>query len=221
MIAIEHWASAADRPVLRNARTAHRSKVVQLKPMAQTRSDDLSGEQAALLRAVAAGDREAYAELFAYFAPRIKAMMMRGGLAPTPAEDVAQDAMLLVWRKAHLFDAEMGSPAAWIFTIARNRQIDLSRRARRAPTESQDADFEQVDDEPLPDAKVAAAQVDGKVRAAVLRLSAEQQQVLQLSFFEGQSQSEIAESLGIPLGTVKSRTRLAFQRLRALLGEFK
>ncbi len=189
--------------------------------MAEPQSDDSSGNLARLIQSVANRDREAFARLFEYFAPRIKAMMMRGGLAAAPAEDLAQDTMLAVWRKAHLYDPSAGSAAAWVFTIARNRRIDLVRTAQRAPPEGVEAAGEQIDDQPLPDAAVAAAQLEDKVRSALQHLSPDQQRVVRLSFFENQSHSEIAATLDIPMGTVKSRIRLAFQRLRDLLGELQ
>jgi RNA polymerase sigma-70 factor (ECF subfamily) len=189
--------------------------------MAEPQSEVFAGELAGLIRAVANKDRQAFARLFEYFAPRIKGMMMRGGLAAAAAEDLAQDTLLAVWRKAHLYDPSVGSAAAWVFTIARNRRIDLARTAKRAPPEIADPGADSVDEEPLPDAALAAVQLEEQVRAALEHLNPDQKRVVQLSFFENRSHSEIAETLGIPMGTVKSRIRLAFQRLRDLLGELQ
>jgi RNA polymerase sigma-70 factor (ECF subfamily) len=189
--------------------------------MAEPQPEVSAGELAGLLRAVASKDRDAFARLFDYFAPRIKSMMMGGGMDATPAEDVAQDTMLTVWRKAHLYDPDLGSASAWIYTIARNRRIDLARSAQRAPLESSEAGHDQVDDQPLPDDVVAAVELEDRVRMALAELKSEQQHVVTLSFFENRSHAEIAEKLDLPLGTVKSRIRLAFHRLRDLLGEFQ
>lgn len=187
--------------------------------MADPQPEVSAGDLSALLRDVANKDRHAFARLFEHYAPRIKSMMMRSGLDAVPAEDVAQDTMLTVWRKAHLYDPVLGSASAWIYTIARNRRIDLVRAALRAPLESSETDNDQVDDQPLPDEMVAAVELEERVRIALAKLSPDQQRVVRLSFFENRSHAEIAERLELPLGTVKSRIRLAFQRMRDLLGE--
>jgi RNA polymerase sigma-70 factor (ECF subfamily) len=187
--------------------------------MAEPQSEVSAGDLSAMLRDVANRDRDAFARLFEHYAPRIKSMMMRSGLDSIPAEDVAQDTMLTVWRKAHLYDPVLGSASAWIYTIARNRRIDMARAAQRAPLESSEAGDDQIDDQPLPDEAVAAVELEERVRIALGELSPDQQRVVRLSFFENRSHAEIAERLELPLGTVKSRIRLAFQRLRDLLGE--
>ncbi len=189
--------------------------------MAEPYPDDAAAKHGVLLHAIVGKDRRAFSTLFEHYAPRIKAMMIRGGLAAGQAEELAQETMLTVWRKADLYDPAAGSAAAWIFTIARNRRIDLARSAKRAPTEGNPSEVEQVDDQPLPDAMLAAAETERRVRTALTQLSEAQQTVLKLSFFDNLSHSEIAETLSLPLGTVKSRIRLAFQRLRDLLGDLK
>lgn len=166
-------------------------------------------------------DRVAFAELFEYFAPRIKAFMLRSGSSEANAEELAQETMLMVWRKAALFNPASAGAAAWIFTIARNLRIDAHRREQRGGVaESSDVDIEfQVDESPLPDLQLAAAQSETRVRAALLQLSTEQMRIVELSFFEEKAHAEIAQMLDIPLGTVKSRLRLAMGRLRKLLSE--
>src|SRR5271166_5839425 len=148
--------------------------------------------------------------------------MRRPSVAEASADELAQEALLAVWRKAPLFDPSTAGAAAWIFTIARNLRIDAYRRGRRdGLTELCDVEAEfQVDDSPGPDARVAAAQAETRVRAALAELSEEQRRVLELSFYEEKAHGEIARMLHIPLGTVKSRSRLAMNRLRNLLGEF-
>ncbi len=173
-----------------------------------------------LIRAIAADqDRDAFARLFAYFAPRVKAFMQRSGVAADAAEELAQETMLNVWRKAALFDAGTAGAAAWIFTIARNLRIDAYRRTQRG-IDAIAAEFEfelEADDALQPDAAMIAKQDQTRVRAALDQLSAEQLRVVELSFFEQQAHADIAATLGIPLGTVKSRLRLAMNRLRDLL----
>ena len=207
-----------------NPLAAHASctaKIIHLKPMVQRQIKDNPVRQAQLIRGVARKDNAAFAALFEFFAPRIKAMMMRGGVAESQAEVLAQETMLTVWRKADLYDPKMGSAAAWIYTIARNRRIDQARSAQRAPPEASEEEVDQVDEQPLPDETLVAAEISEKVRGAMKLLSEEQQEVLRLSYFEDLSQSEISQVLGLPIGTVKSRTRLAFRRLRDMLGDFK
>jgi RNA polymerase sigma-70 factor, ECF subfamily len=177
---------------------------------------------AAQIRAIAAHqDRAAFASLFAYFAPRIKTFMLRSGSSEASAEELAQETMLMVWRKAALYDANAANAAAWIFTIARNLRIDAHRRERRGGiVESYQIEAEyQVDDAPQPDARLAAAQSEQRVRSALRQLSADQMRVVELSFFEEKAHADIAKILEIPLGTVKSRLRLATARLRQLLSE--
>lgn len=159
-------------------------------------------------------DREAFARLFAYFAPRIKTLMMQFGAPPARAEEIAQDAMMAVWSKARLFDPAGASASGWIFRIAKNLHLDAIRRDQRFAAIPIDAD---PDDVALPDAILTLQDTEGRVRAAIAKLSPEQVRVITLSFFEDKPHAEIAKELNIPLGTVKSRVRLAMQRLRVLL----
>lgn len=221
MMIVEHWREDRVRTPLFGGPAARTGVKVRSRSMAEPRAEVSAVELASLIRDVANEDRQAFARLFGHFAPRIKSMMMRGGMPAARAEDLAQDTMLAVWRKAHLYDPGAGSAAAWIYTIARNRRIDLARTALRSASESAAQEVEQIDDEPLPDALVASAQFAVRVRAALQKLNPEQQQVVRLAFFDSQSHSEIAETLNIPLGTVKSRIRLAFGRLRELLGDLQ
>ena len=177
---------------------------------------------AALIEAVATrGDREAFATLFEHFAPRIKTFMRRSGASEQSADELAQEALLAVWSKARLFDPASVGATAWIFTIARNLRIDVLRREKRAGrdyTVEIDPEFH-VDEGPLPDAGLAVSQVESRVRKALTALSEDQLRVIELSFFDEKAHAEIAQTLRIPLGTVKSRLRLAMNRLRGLLGD--
>ena len=146
--------------------------------------------------------------------------MLRSGANEASAEEVAQETMLSVWRKAVLFDCASTGAAAWILTIARNIRIDALRREQRGGRREAELDLElRTDDSPTPDPQLAAAESEQRVRAAIAQLSDEQIRVVELSFFEEKAHAEIAQQLQIPLGTVKSRLRLAMTRLRTLLGD--
>ncbi|MNH48880.1 ECF RNA polymerase sigma factor RpoE [compost metagenome] len=160
-------------------------------------------------------DREAFAQLFSHFAPRLKAWLMKSGATAAAAEDFAQDAMLTVWRKADLFDARKARAATWIFTIARNRRLDMLRReARPLPTPEIELSEMEVQ---RPDDILAASQDAERIRDALSRLKPDQVEVLRLAFFLDSPHSEIAQRLELPLGTVKSRIRNAMIKLRLIL----
>lgn len=160
-------------------------------------------------------DREAFAQLFSYFAPRLKAWLMKAGADAAAAEDFAQDAMLTVWRKADLFDSRKARAATWIFTIARNRRLDMLRRdARPLPLPEIEPGGE---DDLRPDHWLLAEDEARRVHEALSHLNPEQVEVLRLAFFAEDPHSEIARRLGLPLGTVKSRIRNAMIKLRLLL----
>lgn len=167
-------------------------------------------------RIAAEADRAAFAELFQHFAPRVKSYALRLGAPGPAAEELAQETLLVVWRKAAQFDPGRASASTWIFTIARNLRIDALRRERPLPAPSDD-----TDPSPLADTVIAGAQQDDRVRRALRSLPPEQLQVIELSFFSETPHSAIAETLGLPLGTVKSRMRLAMGRLRALLEDLR
>jgi len=171
-----------------------------------------------ILAIAANRDRDRFAELFLHFGPRLKSFFLRLGVPPGQAEDLVQEVMLTVWRKADQFDPARAGAATWIFTVARNLRIDLKRRERdpASLTELYDGLTE-----PQPSDVVIAAERGRRVRQAMAELPAEQVEVIRLSFFEDRPHAEIAGLLQIPLGTVKSRARLAMARLRALVEEWQ
>jgi RNA polymerase sigma factor (sigma-70 family) len=173
---------------------------------------------ARLLRAIVERhDQNSFAALFDYYAPRVKAYLKRLGASDALAEDLVQDVMLTVWRKADTYDPVKAGVGTWIFTIARNLRIDAVRRERH-PELDPDDPLLVPDPEPLPDRVAEAAQEETDVRAALRDLPPDQAEVINLAFYEGKSHGEIAVALAIPLGTVKSRLRLAFRRVRGRLG---
>lgn len=176
----------------------------------------LSTDEAAdLIEAIAARqDKAAFAALFRYFAPRIKAFLMRGGSDAETAQEVAQEALILVWRKAASFDRRLASAATWIYAIARNKQIDLARRANRPTIDTEDWLTVFAPENPDADKSILAGQTYSRMKDLLETLSADQLLVIRKAFFEDKTHSAIAEELGLPLGTVKSRIRLALARLR-------
>lgn len=159
-------------------------------------------------------DRHAFSDLFTHFAPRIKGFLINSGADAAMAEECAQEVMTTLWRKAHQFDPSRASVATWIFTIARNRRIDMLRRQNRP--EPEDLPW---GPEPAPDqADVIALQQDSLLLAKALKSLPEQQRdLIEKAYFGNLSQSQIADLTGLPLGTIKSRIRLALERLRHVM----
>lgn len=156
-------------------------------------------------------DKAAFAELFAYFAPRVKSFLMKSGASPDLAEECAQEVMVTLWNKAHLFDPSKASVSTWIYTIARNRRIDLLRKQKRPEPEDlpwgPEAEPEQAD-------AMGLQQETEQLGQALAALPAEQRKLIERAYFGELSHSEIAAETGLPLGTIKSRIRLALERLR-------
>lgn len=184
-----------------------------------------------LVRAVAlTGDRNAFAVLFKHFAPRVKAYLIRTGAASELAEELAQETLVTVWRKAASFDSGRAQLSTWVFTIARNLRVDALRRRRdMRPGKGADLDIDAESnsdgspllhderDAPTPDERLSGARREAAVRRALQQLAPDQLQILWLSFYDDQSHARIASELNLPLGTVKSRIRLAVSHLRRLL----
>jgi RNA polymerase sigma-70 factor, ECF subfamily len=169
----------------------------------------------ALLLRIAQGDRAAFAALFGAYAGKVKSYLLRLGAPRAAAEDLAQDAMLSVWRRAASFDPVKAKASTWIFVIARNAWIDRLRREKVELAYREASPASEESDDEAPDEAAVRAQTEQQVEAALAMLSEEQRQVVRLSFFEDRPHSEIAEKLSLPLGTVKSRLRLALIKLKA------
>lgn len=161
-------------------------------------------------------DRKAFEELFDYFAPRIKAYLVRLNLQSQQAEELTQDVMIVLWHKAGLFDPAKSSLSTWLFRIARNRRIDALRRDRSRKIDPEDP-FLQPEGPDAPDDTLDSERRDERVRAALAALPEEQVRLVRMAFFLGLSHSQISDETGLPLGTVKSRIRLAFGKLRTAL----
>ncbi len=176
-------------------------------------------EASGLIARIAVGrDRQAFAVLFAYYFPRVKAYLLRVGASPVTAEELAQETMLRVWRKAESFNPDVATASTWIFVIARNLRIDGLRGERSYP----DPDPSEEPDLPATgETIVISHERREKVLEALRALSAEQARIIELFYFDDLPHAEITKMLGVPLGTVKSRIRLAVQRLRVELKDLK
>ncbi|MGL4637345.1 MAG: sigma-70 family RNA polymerase sigma factor [Beijerinckiaceae bacterium] len=175
-------------------------------------------EWALLVRAVADHrDRDAFTRLFDFYVPRLESYLMRLGADQASAQEISQDAMMTVWRKAALFDPAKSSFTTWLYRIARNRRIDVARRDRLDYIDPMDSAFESVAEDIQIDRAMDMQQREEVLRSAMQELPEEQLSLVRLAFFESLSHNSIAERTGLPLGTVKSRIRLAFTRLRRAL----
>lgn len=190
-----------------------RTQTARLPSEGEVTNEQLSAlvESVALRR-----DRQAFSRLFTYFAPKLKSFALRRGISSNAAEELVQETMLAVWRRADTFDRRRASVSTWIFTIVRNKRIDLLRRGTFP-----EVDLEQAADQPEdghdPDERADLAKFATDLHRALQMLPKEQAEILQRAFFEEKTHRSIASELGLPLGTVKSRIRLALTRLRAAL----
>ena len=195
---------AANRQLQRIKRSA------KVKPVQDTNNKDVKWVDC-LARIHASQDKAAFAELFQHFAPRVKGFLMKSGADMSLAEECAQEVMATVWRKAHMFDPSRASAATWIFTIARNRKIDALRKQRRPEPEDltwgPEAEPDQAD-------VISLQQESALLTDAIAQLPDKQRELIEQAYFGDLSHSEIASNTGLPLGTIKSRLRLALERLR-------
>lgn len=180
-------------------------------------SDDRNASHAELVsRVAAARDRSAFAVLFDHYAPRINGYLQRLGLDARQAEEITQEVMIVLWHKAALFDPAKSSLATWLYRVARNRRIDAVRRDRSHLLDPLDPIFQPDAPEPADDA-IDARRREERIRLALAGLPEDQLTLVRDAFFLGLTHSQIAARAGLPLGTVKSRIRLAFARLRRIL----
>lgn len=165
-----------------------------------------------------ARDRASFEALFDFFAPRLKGFVMRSGTSADKAEEVVQEVMLSVWRKAAQFDPHRAQVSAWIYQIARNRQIDLMRRENRPMPEELK---EEPGSEPDASQVLALAQEAAQLKRALAKLKLEQREIIEKSYLGELTHQQISDQTGLPLGTIKSRIRLGLERLRHDLKDLK
>ncbi len=166
-------------------------------------------------------DREAFRRLFDHFAPRVRGFLVRRGLPSAQADDLAQDTMLAIWRRAESYDVAKSAVSTWVYTIARNLHIDQYRKLARADRVDLTDPSLRPGEIPAADELYARGQDASAVSEALLTLPDDQRRVLELAFMEGLSHSDIAVRLVLPLGTVKSRIRLAMDKLKLSLGDLQ
>lgn len=163
-------------------------------------------------------DRTAFAALFDHFAPRLKGFVIRSGAPAHQAEEIVQDVMLTIWRKAAMFDPHRAQVSAWIYQIARNRQIDIARKENRPMPE-------ELREEPgvAPDVSqiFGLEQEAGQLRQALATLKPEQREIIEKAYLGELTHQEISAQTNLPLGTIKSRIRLGLERLRHELKDLK
>jgi len=212
---------AASLDVCESAETDEARPVNDDTPAAETtatrQGPEGPSDETLLARVARDRDRAAFVALFHRYAGRIKGFLIRTGADPGLAEEAAQEVMVTLWRRAETFDPDRAAATTWIFTLVRNKRIDFLRRAGRTGGEVAGGEFQP---EPVPSAEseLAGTERDALVREALSTLTEDQREAVRLSFFAGLSHGDIARDLGVPVGTVKSRLRLAFARLRARLG---
>lgn len=194
-------------------------KVSNIEAQKSTSSKNVSNDggfnkEDLLVKVAQNSDREAFIQLFEYFAPRIKSFLMKSGVSPEMADELAQETMLTVWNKASSYDRSQANASTWIFTIARNKKIDMFRKIGRPQPDMNDPSMV-GDDMPSPSEGIDRDQETQIVAAALEKLPKEQAELVYKSFFEEKTHQVISEETKIPLGTVKSRIRLALERLRS------
>lgn len=165
-------------------------------------------------------DKDAFARLYEHFAPRLKSFLMRLGCEIGMAEEVVQEAMVMVWRRAETYDSRQAGASTWIFTIARNKRIDRLRRDNRPLPDMTDPAM-LPEPEETGEISVSRIEEEQRVRHALKNLPDDQAKMIFAAYYEEKSHREIAEESGLPLGTVKSRIRLALSRLRGHLDELE
>ncbi len=193
-------------------------RLIYQGPVRPRLAGNLAGELIA--RIARKADRAAFAELFRLFAPRLKSYLMRQGCDFSLAEELMQETMVMVWRRAASFEPQRASATTWLFTIARNKRIDSLRRQHRPEIDL--ADPALVPD-PAPSAEepVLANERGRRLAEALAALPVEQAALIRLAYFDDRAHSDIAAETRLPLGTVKSRLRLALVKLRRALEEYE
>jgi len=182
--------------------------------------NNLSEWDRLLLRVGSDRDRSAFKKLYEHFAPRLKSFLLRIGSDMSAAEEICQESMIMVWRRAETFNPESAGASTWIFTIARNKRIDKLRKDNRPLPDLSDPSFFQIPVDKSDDI-LQRVEEEKKIKNALKNLPPEQAKLILSAYYEENSHRKIADETNLPLGTVKSRIRLAINRLRTQLEELE
>ena len=182
--------------------------------------NNLSEWDRLLLRVGRDRDRSAFKKLYEHFAPRLKSFLLRIGSDMSAAEEICQESMIMVWRRAETFNPESAGASTWIFTIARNKRIDKLRKDNRPLPDLNDPSFFQIPVDKSDDI-LQRVEEEKKIKNALKNLPPEQAKLILSAYYEEKSHRKIADETNLPLGTVKSRIRLAINRLRTQLEELE
>jgi RNA polymerase sigma factor (sigma-70 family) len=172
-----------------------------------------------LLAQVREGDREAFAELYDRYGDAAYSLAVRIVRDRDLAADVVQDAFLAVWKNAASFDPDRGQASTWILTMTHNKAVDLVRREQRRRADQLDPEHDAPGDDPAPEQLAYLSAARAQIREAMAKLPAAHREVIELAYFGGYTQSELAEMLSVPMGTIKSRSFAALKALRTALEE--
>ena len=182
--------------------------------------NNLSEWDRLLLRVGSDRDRFAFKKLYEHFAPRLKSFLLRIGSDMSAAEEICQESMIMVWRRAETFNPDSAGASTWIFTIARNKRIDKLRKDNRPLPDLNDPSFFQIPVDKSDDI-LQRVEEEKKIKNALKNLPPEQAKLILSAYYEEKSHRKIADETNLPLGTVKSRIRLAINRLRSQLEELE
>ena len=182
--------------------------------------NNLSEWDRLLLRVGSDRDRSAFKKLYEHFAPRLKSFLLRIGSDMSAAEEICQESMIMVWRRAETFNPDSAGASTWIFTIARNKRIDKLRKDNRPLPDLNDPSFFQIPVDKSDDI-LQRVEEEKKITNALKNLPPEQAKLILSAYYEEKSHRKIADETNLPLGTVKSRIRLAINRLRSQLEELE
>ena len=182
--------------------------------------NNLSEWDRLLLRVGSDRDRFAFKKLYEHFTPRLKSFLLRIGSDMSAAEEICQESMIMVWRRAETFNPDSAGASTWIFTIARNKRIDKLRKDNRPLPDLNDPSFFQIPVDKSDDI-LQRVEEEKKTKNALKNLPPEQAKLILSAYYEEKSHRKIADETNLPLGTVKSRIRLAINRLRTQLEELE
>ncbi len=196
-----------------NLNTAMKSRDIKVDPCSVNTDDDLT----LCVELIGKNqDKLAFNNIFRYFAPRLKSFLVKAGSTDSQAEEVIQEVMIAVWTKSSTYDSSKSSVSTWIYTIARNKRIDKIRKEKRHYLSESDEGLE-IPVDSTQEKEIFSAQVSNSLKKYMSNLPEEQSKLLQLSYFYNKTHADISAELKIPLGTVKSRIRLALTKMRHLV----